>query len=334
MRVGFVPYEPNADICNLDKLSCVEKCHEKICLLKMKSVQFSHSVVSDSCNPMNHSTPGLPVHHQLPEFTQTHAHRIGDAIQPSHPLLSPSPPAPKSLPASGSFPMSQLFAWGGQSIGVSTSASVLPMKTQDWSPSGWTGWISLQSKGFSRASSPTPQFKSINFSALSFLHSPTLTSIHDHWKNHSLDQTDLCWKVMSLLLNMLSRLVITFLPRSKRLNFMAAVTIRSDFGAQKNKVWHCFHCLPIYFPWGDGTRCHDLRTTVVSNSVKLSHAVWGHPRWSGHGGEVWQNVIHWRREWQTTSVFLPWELLNSMRRQNDSVRGSTLIETTHPGQAP
>ena len=62
------------------------------------------------CDPMNHSTPGLPVHHQLPEFTQTHAHRVSDAIQPSHPLSSPSPPAPKSLPASGSFPMSQLFA--------------------------------------------------------------------------------------------------------------------------------------------------------------------------------------------------------------------------------
>ena len=66
-------------------------------------------------------------------------------------------------------------------------------------------------------SSPTPQFKSINSSALSFLYSPTLTSIHDHWKNHSLDQTDLCWQVMSLLFNMLSRLVITFLPRSKHL---------------------------------------------------------------------------------------------------------------------
>ena len=227
---------------------------------------------------MNCSTPGLPVHHQLPEFTQTHVHRVGDAIQPSHSLLSPSPPAPnppsirvfsnestlhrrwpnywsfsfsispsneypglisfrmdwldllagqgilksllqhhsskasvlhssafmvqlfatpwiaahqaslfitnswsspklmciesvmpsshlilcrpfsscpQSLPASGSFPMSQLFAWGGQSIGVSASASVLPMNTQAWSPLGWTGWISLQSKGLSRVFSNT-----------------------------------------------------------------------------------------------------------------------------------------------------------------------------------
>ena len=103
---------------------------------------------------MNRSTPGLPVHHQLLEFTQTHAHRVSDAIQPSDPLSSPSPSAPQSLPASGSFPMSQLFTWGGQSIGVSASASVLPMNTQDWSPLGWTGWISLQSQGLSRIASP------------------------------------------------------------------------------------------------------------------------------------------------------------------------------------
>ena len=89
---------------------------------------------------------------------------------------------PQSFPASGSFQMSQLFASGGQSIGVSASTSVLPMNTQDWSPLGWTGWISLQSRD-SQESSPTPQFKSINSSALSFLYSPTLTSIHDYWKN-------------------------------------------------------------------------------------------------------------------------------------------------------
>ena len=93
------------------------------------------------CNPMNRSTPGLPVHHQLPEFTQTHVHRVSDAIQPSHPLSSPSPLAPKSLPASESFPMSQLFAWSGQSTGVSALASFLPKKSQGWSPLEWTGWI-------------------------------------------------------------------------------------------------------------------------------------------------------------------------------------------------
>ena len=94
---------------------------------------------------MNCSTPGLPVHHQLPEFTQTHVHQVSDAIQPSHPLSSPSPPAPNPS-QNQSFPMSQLFTWSGQSVGVSALASVLPMNTQDWSLE-WTGWISLQSKG-------------------------------------------------------------------------------------------------------------------------------------------------------------------------------------------
>ena len=120
------------------------------------SVQFS--LVAQSCptlcDPMNRSTPGLPVHHHLPEFTQTHVHRVGDAIQPSHPLSSPSPPAP-ILPASESFQMSQLFAWGGQNTGVSASTSVPPMNTQDRSPLEWTGWISLQFKGLSRVFSNT-----------------------------------------------------------------------------------------------------------------------------------------------------------------------------------
>ena len=113
-----------------------------------------------------------------------------------HPTISssvvPFSSCLQSFPASGSFQMNQLSASGGQSIRVSASASVLPMNTQDWSPLGWTCWISLQSKGPSEESSPTPQFKSIISSALSFLYSPTLTSIHDHWKNHSLDYTDLC----------------------------------------------------------------------------------------------------------------------------------------------
>ena len=137
-----------------------------------------------------------------------------------HPAISssvvPFSSCPQSLPASGSFPMSQIFTSGGQSIGVSALASFLPMNIQDWSPLGWTGWISLQSKN-SQESSPTPQFKSINFLVLSFLYSLSLTSIHDYWKNHSLDHMNFCWKVMSLLFNMLSRLVITFLPGYKHL---------------------------------------------------------------------------------------------------------------------
>ena len=104
---------------------------------------------------MNRSTPGLPVHHQLPEFTQTHVHWVGDAIQSSHPLSSPSPPVPNPTQPQESFSMSQLFAWCGQSIGVLALASVLPKKSQGWSPLEWTGWISLQSKGLSRVSSNT-----------------------------------------------------------------------------------------------------------------------------------------------------------------------------------
>ena len=151
------------------------------------SVQFSSVAQScpTLCNPMNRSTPGLPVHHQLPEFTQTHVHCVGDAVQPSHPVI-PYSSCSQSLPASGSFPMSQLFAWAGQRIGVSVSASVLPMNTQDWSPLGWLVGSPCSPRD-SQESSPTPQFKSVDSSALSFLHSPTLTSIHDHWKNHSLD---------------------------------------------------------------------------------------------------------------------------------------------------
>ena len=118
------------------------------------AVQFSSVAQScpTLCDPVDRSTPGLPVHHQLPEFTQTHVCRVGDAISFS---VVPFSSCPQCLPASGSFPMSQLFTWGGQSIGVSVLASVLPMNTKDWSPLEWTGWISLQSKRLSRVFSNT-----------------------------------------------------------------------------------------------------------------------------------------------------------------------------------
>ena len=143
------------------------------------SVQFSSVAQScpTLCDPMNCSTPGLPVHHQLPELTQTHVHQVGDAIQPSHPLSSPSPSAPNPSQHQGLFQLSQLFTWGGQSIGVSASATVLPMNTQDWSPLGWTGWISLQSKGLSSVFSNTTvqkhQFFSTQLSSQSKSHIPT-----------------------------------------------------------------------------------------------------------------------------------------------------------------
>ena len=121
-----------------------------------RNIQFSSVAHSCQtlCDPMNCSTPGLPVHHQLPEFTQTQVHLVIDTIQPSHPLSSCSPTSPNPSQHQ-SFPMSQLFAWGGQSAGVSALASFLPKKSQGWSPSEWTGWISLQFKGLSRVFSNT-----------------------------------------------------------------------------------------------------------------------------------------------------------------------------------
>ena len=154
--------------------------------------------------------------------------------------------------------MSQLFAWGGQSTGVSALASFLPKKSRaDLLQNGLVG--TPCSPRDSQESSPTPQFKSINSSALSFLHGPNLTSIMTTGKTIALTRWTLVGKVMSLLLNMLSRLVITFLPRSKHLSISwlqspSAVILEPP----KNKVWHCFHCFPIYFPWSDGTGCYDL----------------------------------------------------------------------------
>ena len=118
------------------------------------SVQFSSVTQScpTLCDPMNCSTAGPPVHHELLEFTQTHVRWCHPAISSS---VVPFSSCPQSLPASESFPMSQLFAWGGQSIGVPALASVLPKNTQDWSTLEWTGWISLQSKGLSRVFSNT-----------------------------------------------------------------------------------------------------------------------------------------------------------------------------------
>ena len=152
--------------------------------------------------------PGLTVHHQHTESKQTHVHWVGDAIQPSHPVV-PFSFGPQFFPDSGSFQMSQLFASGGQNIGVSASTSVLPMNTQNWSPLGWTGWISLQSKGL-QESSPIPQFKSINSLVLSFLYSPTLTSIHaPTGKTIVLTRWTFVDKVMSLLFNVLSSILVT-----------------------------------------------------------------------------------------------------------------------------
>ena len=151
-------------------------------------IQFSSVAQScpTLCDLMNCSTSGLSVHHQLPEFTQTHVHRVSDTIQPSHPRSSPSPPAPNPSQHQS------IFQWVNSSHEV---AKVLEFQLQhhsfqrnprvDLLQNGLVG--SPCSPRHSQESSPTPQFKSINSSVLSLLHSPTLTSIHDHRKNHSLD---------------------------------------------------------------------------------------------------------------------------------------------------
>ena len=151
------------------------------------SVQFSSITQScpTLCDPMNCSMSGLLVHHKLPDFTQTHVHKVGDAIQPPHPLSSSSPPDHN--------PFHQgLFQWVNSSNQV---AKVLEFQLQHQSFQ-WTPRTDLLLDGLvgspcnlrdSQEFFPTPQFKNINFSVLSFLHSPTFTSIHGHWKNHSLD---------------------------------------------------------------------------------------------------------------------------------------------------
>ena len=150
------------------------------------SVQFSRLVVSNSLRPheLQHARPPCPsptpgvYSDSCPSSQWCHPANSSSVI----PFFS----SPQSLPASGSLSKSKLFAWGGQSTGVSASASVLPMNTQDLSPLGWTVGSPCSPRD-SQESSPTPQFNSINSLVLSFLYSPTLTSIHDHWKNHSLD---------------------------------------------------------------------------------------------------------------------------------------------------
>ena len=167
--------------------------------------------------------PQIAAHQASLSITNSGAHPDSCALSRwCHPAISSSvvlySSCPQSLPASESFPMSQLFVSGGQSIGVSASASVLPMNTQDWSPLGWTGWISLQSKGF--------QFKSLlqhhssNASILLCSAFFIVQLSHPYMtigKTIALTRQTFVRKAISLLLNVLSRLVITLLPRSKRL---------------------------------------------------------------------------------------------------------------------
>ena len=227
---------------------------------RLWSIQFSS--VTQSCPTLwdlrNRSTSGLPVHHQLPEFTQTHVHRVGDAIQPPHPLSSPSPPSPKPTQHQG------LFQWVNSSHEV---AKVLEFQLQlqsfQWTPR--TDLLQdrlVESPCWQGTLKSLLQHHSSKASIFRRLASFTVQLSHSYMtigKTIDLTRQTFVDKVMSLLFNMLSRLVITFLPRSKCLLISwlqspSAVILDQ----KKNKVCHCFHCFPIYLPWSDGTRCHDL----------------------------------------------------------------------------
>jgi len=202
------------------------------------------------CDPMNCSMPGLPVHHQLREPTQTHVHHVRDAIQSSHPLLSPSPPA---------FNLSQhqgLFQWVSSSHQV---AKVLEFQLQ-YQSFQWIFRLDLFAvQGSLKSLLQHHNSKALILWCSAFfivqLSHPYMTT----GKTIALTRQTFVGKVTSLLFNMLSRMVITFLQRSKHLliswlHSPSTVILEPP----QNKVSHCFHCFPIYLPWSDGTRCHDL----------------------------------------------------------------------------
>ena len=200
---------------------------------------------------MDCSTPGFPILHYLPECAQTQIHWVSDANQQSHPLptshLIPFSSCPQSFPASGSFPMSRLFASGGQSIGASFSTSAFSMNIQGWFPLGLTCLI-LLSKGLSKSLLQHHSSKALILLCSAFfmvqLSHPYMTT----GKTIALTIWTFLGKLMSLLFNTLFRFVIAFLPRAS-FNFMAAVIFHSNSGTQENEICHCFF-FPIY--------CHEV----------------------------------------------------------------------------
>ena len=185
-------------------------------------------------NPMDCSTPGLLVHHQCLGPTQSYVPQVADAIQPSHPLSSPFPPAFNLSLASRSFPKNQFFTSGVQSIGASASASALSVNIQDWFPLGLTGLIFLQPKGLSRVFSNTTVQKHQFFGTqLSLLSHPYMTTD----KTIALTRQTFVGKVISLLFNMLPRFVKAFLPKSKHLLFSWLQSLCS--GVVLYSSWYC-----------------------------------------------------------------------------------------------
>ena len=228
-----------------------------------KNAQVQFSSVTQSCltlcDPMNRSTTDLPVHHQLPEFTQTHIHQVSDAIQPSHPLSS------TSLSAPNPSQHQSLFQWVNSSQERwpkywSYSFSIIPSKEIPGLISFRIDWLDILAvQGTLKSllqhhSSKASILRCSAFFIVQLSH-PYMTT----GKIIALTRRTLAGKVTSLFLNMLSRLIITFLPRSKRLFISWLQSPSAVILEPKKIVWHCFHWFPIYFPWSDGTGCHDLR---------------------------------------------------------------------------
>ena len=222
--------------------------------------QFNCSVMSNSLQPHGLQHTRLPCPSSTPGVYSSSC----PSSRWCHPTISssviPFSPCLQSFPESGSFPMSQFFTSGSQSIAVSASTSVLPMNIQDWFPlgwAGWTGWTAIQGTLKSLLQHHSSKASTL-WCSVFFI----VQLSHPHMiigKNIALTRRTFVGKVMSLLFSMLSRLVIAFLPRNKHLliSWLQSPSV-VILEPPKNKVCHCFHCFPIYLPWSDGTGWHDL----------------------------------------------------------------------------
>ena len=183
-----------------------------------------------------------------------------DIIWTSNPLLPTSPPAFNLSQHHGLFQCVSTLHQVAKYWNFSFSIS--PFNEYSRLTSFSIDWYDLLADQRTQESSSTPQIKSINSLVLSFFYGPTLTSIQDYWKAITWTIRTFVGKVMCLLSNIQSRFAIAFLPRSRSLNFMAAVTVCSDFGAQVNKICPCFHLFYFYLLYSDRTECHDLSVYV------------------------------------------------------------------------
>ena len=226
---------------------------------QFSSVQFSPVTQSylTLCDPMNHTTPGLPVHHQLLEFTQTHVHWVGGDIEPSH-LCHPLILLPSIFLSNRVFSNESALCIKWPKY-WSFSFNISPYNENSGLISFRMDLLDLlvvpgiHKSLLQHHSSKESVLQCSAFFIVQISH-PYMTT----GKTIALTRRTLVGKVMSLLLNILFRLVITFLPRSKRLLISWLQSPSAVILEPPKIVWHCFHCFPICFPWSDGTGCHDL----------------------------------------------------------------------------